>query len=285
MWRTEWRAVSVRIDRLLNAGDFFVRFQSIEASDSYHAAAKDLLPAAKVIFEHIRNFREKYGSTLPPRAVEVLDGHLDGSAQIFADDVAPGAANVRSMSLVRLTRLASIRSDLDYCFSDSSASARRLSERAFVHLRRSIVADPEVRRRWQEAFESGERACEKLGANHLLLHGIWAFKANSEGERTDLIFPDRSVDLEEVERSAEALVLTEWKVVKSNGDLAAQSKQAHKQASRYSVGSLAGLELVQYRYLVLVSKDFLAMPPVVDEGDVRYEYINIAVDPKTPSES
>ena len=44
-------------------------------------------------------------------------------------------------------------------------------------------------------------------------------------------------------------------------------------------------ELASYRYLVMVSKDVIDMPVDVREGDVIYRYINIAVDPFTPSKS
>jgi hypothetical protein len=56
------------------------------------------------------------------------------------------------------------------------------------------------------------------------------------------------------------LVLTEWKAVKTDGSLGAQIRQVRKQADRYAQGVLAGIELAGYRYLVVVSLDFLPIP-------------------------
>jgi hypothetical protein len=155
-------------------------------------------------------------------------------------------------------------------------------DRAFLHLQRSIVADPSVRERWKHAFdEEGEVACERLGAAHLLLFGIYSFKANAEGERTDIILGER-LSLSEVEKASEALVLTEWKMV-SRDNLEKTAEHAFQQARRYSAGSLAGFELASRRYLVMVSERSLPMPPPRIEDVVTYEYRNIAVDPRVPS--
>ena len=133
--------------------------------------------------------------------------------------------------------------------------AKRLSERAFNHLNRSIVVDNELRAKWNKAFKREEPACEKLGAVHLLLHGIWAFKVDAEGERTDLVFNEPILESSSVERTAEALVLTEWKRVLSPTETEAMAAEARKQAARYTVGALGGVELAGYRFIVLVSKE------------------------------
>ena len=57
---------------------------------------------------------------------------------------------------------------------------RARSERAFLHLRRLLAVDRDVRAKWKAAYEGkqGEVACEALGAVHLLSHGIYAFKVD-----------------------------------------------------------------------------------------------------------
>ena len=57
------------------------------------------------------------------------------------------------------TLLASFRAGFEYYISDTAAVARRISERAFHHLQRSIVADKDLRRKWSEAFDLGETEC------------------------------------------------------------------------------------------------------------------------------
>lgn len=55
------------------------------------------------------------------------------------------------------------------------------------------------------------------------------------------------------------------------------------QAERYAQGALAGIELMGYRYLVLVSKKRVAVPGDRQAGSGSYRHVNIAVDPDTPS--
>ena len=152
----------------------------------------------------------------------------------------------------------------------------------FFHLQRSIVADDSFSARWRNAFSAGETACEKLGAVHLLSFGIYAFKAHSVGERTDLVLGD-SVNLSEAERAADALVLTEWKKISGANDLEGKADDAFNQARIYAAGSLAGFELSSRRYLIMVSEKRLAMPPDQSDGAVTYEYRNVAVAPDSPS--
>jgi hypothetical protein len=177
----------------------------------------------------------------------------------------------------RLCILVSFQAELTYYLSDFSAVAKRLSERAFLHLQRSIIADPSVKQRWRDAFEKGEVDCEKLGGVHLLLHGIWAFKVHTPEERTDLVFQEPISDLIEVEQTAEALVLTEWKVVKNVSERQKKAEEAHKQAARYGRSVLGGIELKQYRYLVLVSEDRLPETPDFQDGDIIYRHIKPTV--------
>ncbi|XXX82634.1 hypothetical protein WMF30_28165 [Sorangium sp. So ce134] len=145
------------------------------------------------------------------------------------------------------------------------------------------MADDDVGSKWRQAFAKGEVACEKLGAAHLLSHGIWAFKANSEGERTDLILQEPIRDIDKVERVAEGLVLTEWKLIRRESDVSRQAAQARKQAEKYGSGSLAGFELSSRRYIVLVSEKIDIRLPDMDCGHVKYHHVGICVKPRPPS--
>jgi hypothetical protein len=280
MWRTEWKAISDRIQGLLDAGRFYLESQLVRREDSYNVANGELLPHIRRVVEALETFHADYQALLPPTAVACLKRFIERSRRW---DFTPGALSGLPAVQGFLTVLVSFRSEFTYQISDSSAVAKRLSERAFTHLQRSIVADLSIRERWAKAFEVGETACEKLGGTHLLLHGIWAFKVNAEGERTDLVLGEPLRDLAEAERTAEALVLTEWKLVRTESELAEKIRQAHAQAARYASGALAGFELAQYRYLVMVSKPVLRMPPDGSEGEIIYRHLNIAVDPKPPS--
>lgn len=278
-WRTEWKAISDRIEGTLKAGSFYIQCVSINASDPGAVADRVLIPSAREIRESIIDFHKDYHSQLPTSAASCLDRFLRDAPKFFEEQVLKDRFGVQ----VTLTALMSFCAEFTYKITDASTLARRLSERALSHLQRSIVADATTKASWIEAFNHHETSCEKLGAVHLLQHGIWAFKVDGAGERTDLVFGEPLTDLSEVERTAEALVLTEWKRVQEPSKLREKIDEARGQASRYSVGVLGGLELVGYRYLVLVSENFLRMPPDEKEREATYRHINIAVAPKPPS--
>lgn len=184
--------------------------------------------------------------------------------------------------LFHLRRLLTACEDI---LSDSELPKIHIAERAFLHLQRLIVADPEVRAKWQAAFKkrSGEVACEQLGGAHLLHHGIYAFKSSASGERTDLVLGTRLAITSKIQRSSDAMALTEWKRVRGRVTLDAAVIAARKQALRYTAGSLAGFEISTVRFLVTVSKDVLDERPDEVRGGVTYRHVNIAVAPRTPS--
>lgn len=277
-WRTEWKAISDRIEGLLEAGLFFAQLYRAKASDCYGTVNKELLPHARDIFHKIEEYRKNFESILPQSAVHSIVRFIDRHKSHFE----PTGLDETDALKLYLSCLASFRSEFTFCTSDIQAVAKRITERAFLHLQRSIIADQNIKERWVIAFDSGEIDCEKLGAVHLLLHGIWAFKASGPGEQTDLILRE-PLNISEAESAADALVLTEWKVVRNPGELIKKAQEAFRQASVYSRSLLGGLELAGYRYLVLVSQDRLSPLDDRTENGVVYRHINITVQPSVPS--
>lgn len=171
--------------------------------------------------------------------------------------------------------------------------AAGITARAFTHLQRLIIVDKETQVKWNAAFTRGETECEKIGAAHLLLHGIWAFKAHSEKARTDIVL-GTPLDLvletplainDEVRRASAPLVLTEWKVVAGRNDLEKKINEAKYQTQDYVSGCLAGFALDAVRFLVMVSRERMTeLPKDFIENDITYRCINIAVEPASPSE-
>jgi hypothetical protein len=277
-WLTEWKAISAQIQGLLEAACFYSGSApaTIERRDVYAVGHNQLIPHIGVICALLSRFGDNYKDSIPPDAADSL-------ADLLAKYPSWPKSDDFGYVHIMVTVLASFRAQFEYYMSDTSFVARRLSERAFIHLQRSLVVDSELRQKWNEAFDIDEPACEKLGAVHLLLHGIWAFKVNTAGERTDLVFNEPLLESSSVERTAEALVLTEWKRVLSPTETEAKAGDARKQAARYTVGALGGVELARYRFIVLVSKEHLTLPQDQSENGVTYQHINIAVDPKSPS--
>jgi hypothetical protein len=117
------------------------------------------------------------------------------------------------------------------------------------------------------------------------LHGIWAFKANAAGERTDLVLGTHLVVDQDVLASAQGLVVTEWKLVREGDSPEAKKQEAMYQARRYSGGSLGGFVLDSERYIVLVGKEEFDVPSDEMEGEVRYKIVPLFVTRKAPSKS
>ena len=209
MWNSEWKAISSRIAGIVDASTFL--FQNSLTDKRGHGSSTQIL---------IRNCDEtakamlslrRYGEALPMKANDALTRFDEvWSAARHSDGEVPRQPYVDFNQLeARVVMLASIRSELDHLFVDQNAVIRSQVKCAFQHLDRSLVADSEIRQKWINAFKEGETACEKLGAAHLLLHGIWAFKANSAGERTDLNLGSQLIVDDEVIGAARGLVLTE----------------------------------------------------------------------------
>lgn len=275
-WRREWKAISDRIVGILEG----TRFLYSTGPDQLGAAKRTLAPNANGVFVRLQEFRARHGGGLPAPALEILGKTLAQWEPYEDSRRKPGGFDALQFYVTLLT---SFRAEFEFHLADTEAAPKSLVERAFLHLQRSIVADPDVATRWRGVFEKGETACEKLGSVHLLLHGIWAFKASAEGERTDLVLGGPLQLTTHAESAVEALVLTEWKRVNSPSEGRQKAAQALAQAERYSAGILGGFELATQRYLVLVSAQELAVPDDLQRGDILYRHINICVTPTVPS--
>lgn len=281
-WYQEWQALSARIHGLLDAGAFFYSALQHSSSDDLSVRKNILLASAEKIFGSLNNFLKEYQTSFPREAFESLKGFLE-QPNIKKFNFEPPKGQVRGHVQFALTSLAAFQSEFSYIIADTQAVALRITERAFAHLQRSIIVDNEIRKKWLSAFFDGVTKCEKLGSLHLLSHGVWAFKAYAEKGRTDLILNEPLPDTSVIEKTSTALVLTEWKVVRRDNELDVKIKEAYEQTKIYSAGVLSGIELVNYRYLVMVSDKGIKMPGDSIEGNVTFRHINIPVDPDTPS--
>jgi len=281
-WYHEWQAISARIQGLLDAGVFFYSALQHSSADDQSVRKKVLLRNADIIFSSLNDYLQSYRSAFPEKALTSLERFLS-QTEIRKINFNPNPGQIRGHVQFALTSLAAFQSEFSYVVSDTQAMALRTTERAFVHLQRSIMVNDNIKKNWMAAFDIGETRCEKLGALHLLSHGIWAFKAHGEKGRTDLILNEPLSDFSIIEKASTALVLTEWKVVKNSNKLDKKINEAFEQTKRYVTGVLGGIELTNYRYLVVVSKKSLKMPSDFTEDTIVYRHINIPVNPDTPS--
>lgn len=276
-WLEQWRALAARIDGLIRAGEFLVSAFRVNSGDSFSVLRNSFLPELAAITTEIERLGKTYASELPQQASEALQKYI-------AQGWGGKSFNRGAVDIQALAPLASFRSQFEFLIRDFEAEGRSLAELAFEHLRRLLVVDEDIRRKWQKAFEKHETACERLGAVHLLSHGIWAFKFIAPGGATDLVFGD-SVEKhgQVMRRTARALILTEWKIVKRSGDMMTKAQEARDQAELYSGGVLGDTELKRTRYIVLVCESDLTPPDDAMVGAVTYRHVVLPTSPKAPS--
>jgi hypothetical protein len=277
----QWNALSSRIKGLIQAGILYSQFLRVRSSDS-HGSAELLKRQCESVLKEIITFRETFKTSLPSTSLSTLSDIENKIGCFFVADSYLTRDMMVEALWTGLVGLSAFESELSFLLCDNQESIRTKSELAFHHLQRSIAIDKDFQKKWQSAFESGEVACEKLGAVHLLLHGIWAFKVNAEGARTDLVFQEPA-NLNGIQQYANGLVLTEWKKAKTDREAEQRFREAHSQAKLYSEGPLMGTELTHYRYAIVVSERKIVIPNDFEEDGVVYRHINIAVNPLTPS--
>jgi hypothetical protein len=275
----DWTALSARIRGLIDASHL--------AAELF-AKNNDALGGMVHLGKHaltVLNDLERFGATLDDSSEHArlaINKLVYEAGTLFRN--VDGTTEMRQIYIRSgLLMLAAAEAELSYLLRDRQARIRALSDRAFEHLQRSIVVDESVRQRWIDAFDDGETECEKLGAVHLLSHGIWAFKVNATGGRTDLVYQEPLTNVNAVNQFADGLVLTEWKRLSDGGDPTKSFESARDQSNCYSAGVLAGTELTRYRYAIVVSRQDIKVPDDFGSGAVTYRHINIAVEPRVPS--
>jgi hypothetical protein len=268
-YREEWLAITARISSLAAA-----------ASKNLNSASwRYFRDQCLGILTIIEEFKNTFGLVLPPASIAAIDRILVHRVGLSERDQILEMMIQRTLQA--LAELQAFESELTYLLTDRQQKIRSITERAFQHLRRLIVADSEMQRKWNSAFEQKEVACERLGGAHLLWHGIFAFKAQGPSAQTDLILGEPVS--EGVAGYAEGLVLTEWKVAVNEKEAITKLSQARSQAEQYAGGLLAGIELRSHRYLVIVTDKGIELPPDITMGTITYRHVNIPVRPAVAS--
>jgi hypothetical protein len=280
-YRDQWKIIASRIQGLMRATELHARFLAVRSSDSY-GRTKSLREHGEQIFSELSTFAGRFRDALPPAAVSRIEEFVNEKAPLLrATDSSPDTRE--ELAWAGLVMLGAFETEVSFLLADQQQVIRSRSELAFAHLQRWIVVDEAFRKKWQDAFAAGETACEGLGAVHLLSHGIWAFKLNAAGGRTDLVYAEPLGDFATGHRYADGLVLTEWKKAAKAKEAARKFEEARDQARRYAQGVLAGNELTSHRYAVVVSGEQVDVPDDLDQGSIVYRHISIAVEPRPPS--
>lgn len=269
-WEQLWRALARRLDAWNMVVATYLQQVEHMPTDSMQEAANLALDyEAGQILDGIR------GLDLPPSLRQTITEVERRLGPLI--NVTQG----KRVLAHRWVVLMALRAPLDTSLAGSEEPRRRLVDRAFLHLNRTLTVDATARATWLAAFAQEPR-CEQLGALHLLSHGVFAFKADATSGRTDLILGEPLMLTDEV-RAADAVVLTEWKLVRPGDNANQKALEAKAQIERYASNELAGFELRKHRYVVLVSRSPLGLATSELDGDVTYHYANIVIEPATPS--
>jgi hypothetical protein len=269
-----WRPISARIKGLERAAVVHAGFLAAHNKTAY-GADKDLQRHCEEIQKTVEQFHDTFRNLLPATTIAAIDRFKGDAGKQINDNTGGDALLVRTI----IVKLVAFESEMSYSLDSPMERVHSASELAFMHLQRLIVVDEDYRKKWQTAFDAGETHCEKFGGVHLLWHGIWAFKVNSVGGATDLVYPEPLATGSTP--VALGMVLTEWK--KTDNEPTAAYETAMRQAELYSGGVLAGLELASHLYLVVVTKKQFTPPQDVTKNAVIYRHINIAIEPEFDS--
>ncbi len=274
IWARQWAPLSKKIAEFSELESRFTASTAAFGSDYHGTSNSTLIPLGRNLFSEVMSLKKI--NHLPS---EIMSS-LSKLEKTVSNSSFSGIPGLSALSLM----LTSFKIEMDgLLFNPEDRSVRR-AELSFLHLQRLIVADESVRRQWCVAFKDGETSVERLGAVHLLSHGIFAFKIHGIGERTDLILNEPlESTMDDVDRTGSILTLTEWKLARDEGEIEDQIQQAKKQAQRYSIGVLGNTEIYKTRYLVIVNKKKIDFTKSVEESDVRYRIIVLAVEPELPS--
>ncbi len=274
--RSAWSAVAARLEAVERMSSIYAGFLGNTNAKTLAGADEAIHVSCIAVWDDMLRFRREFGGV-----VAAADAALDRFTVGNSIDTIRGYGSDFNRTRVLVLKLIALGAEVSHALHDRSEQIRLASELAFQHLQRLIVVDTELRQKWADAFKAGETHCEKIGAAHLLWHGILAFKVDATGGRTNLVYqePVHEEDLAGVR----GLVLTEWKVAHRNG--AHEFGAAEEQAENYATGVLGGLELASHRYLVVVSEKQVRLPPDKVRKSVTYRHINIAVDPESPSKA
>src|SRR5258707_13812499 len=84
-WITEWRAISDRIRGFVDATTIFLDANGMQNPDSYGTRRKHLLPAARAIFESVKQFATRHDAALPLTARQTLSRFSELGQGILTD--------------------------------------------------------------------------------------------------------------------------------------------------------------------------------------------------------
>lgn len=278
-YRDEWAALDNRISALARAAEYVAAVLPRAPGDGFGVVRKRIAREMTEITTALETFHKNFARNLEAPAVKALESFL-------SDKWVSDAPEMINANLVGIAALLTLQSEFNYTLRDIEALMRIRADNAFDHLRALLHVDKELRGRWRAALANeNEPGCERLGALHLLSHGIRGFKMHGQRSITDLVFQE-PLDNEAIGGAQNALILTEWKVVRQPKEMKDKVEEAIAQMREYRAGVLGHSELRNTRYIVVVTNVVVKHQRVVSskESNVIYHVETLPLHGLTPSE-
>jgi hypothetical protein len=249
-----------------------------------HGPLTAIIEEFKTIIRIVKDFEEKFNSTLTPPLQLAIDRILRGSGDnsFLKNPIEDYLKEHTLPSIVHcLPRLSVFANTIIFELNNAQAIIERKVANAFHHLKYSLVVDKSIQGKWQEVWNGDNRQkeplFEDLGRQHLLSHGIWAYKVDGYEQITDSVYQIQ----EEVSQTAYGVVLSEWKVAKEQSEVERIITNAFTQVEIYTSEVLRATRLANLRYLVIVSEHRLAIQASDLENSQGhcFKVFNVAINP------
>ncbi len=144
-----WKALSARIQGLMQAAQLHARFLAVRRSDP-HRRAKRLGKQVEDVLSLLQTFRDSYQGMLPSAAVDSIDYSIEKMGSLLSQ-TGGSPDDQQERVWAALVQLGAFETELSFILSDIQQLIRSRAERAFSHLQRSIVADPAFGEKWRTA--------------------------------------------------------------------------------------------------------------------------------------
>lgn len=141
-WVTEWSALSNRIQGMIDAAHFHFLTVRDPRTENHAVFLHVLKPHSEEIYNAIQTYLDTYRSSLSSAEIDSIQRFNKAWSNLLREASWTKLSDIQSA----MALLASFKSEFSFHMADVQAISRRLTERAFVHLQRSIVADPTMAR-------------------------------------------------------------------------------------------------------------------------------------------
>ncbi len=123
----QWKALSSRIQGLVQSGLLHAQYLRVRSSDSY-GTGKRLREQSESVLNEILSFREGFQVSLPFTALSAIDKFATTTGKLITDTSGPPDA-AQERVWAGLVALAAFEAELSFLLSDTQESIRTRSER------------------------------------------------------------------------------------------------------------------------------------------------------------